>query len=123
MFFQQGTTPSVVTFYHGSRDVVRVAQRLNNILEEVHDVMIASRSKSTYTKYNTGLKRWWCFCNSFQLDPYKYNVNDVLKFLKAKYDNDMAEGTLNSFRSAIVAIHGPQLGEDSSMKIFYLKSK
>ena len=57
MFFQQGTTPSVVTFYHGSRDVVRVAQRLNNILEEVHDVMIASRSKSTYTQYNTGLKR------------------------------------------------------------------
>ena len=81
--------------------------------------MAASRSDSTYTQYDTALKKWWKYCNNNGLDPFNYDVRNVLKFLSLEYQNGMAGGTLNSFRSAIAAIQGPQLGEDINIRTFF----
>lgn len=105
--------------YPGCREAVRKAHKIRDIPEEALKFIVASRSNSTQKQYDTALKKWWSFCDVNKIDPYEFNVSTILKFLSEEFEKGAAEGTLNSFLSAISAIHGPQVGEEIDIKRFF----
>lgn len=52
-------------------------------------------------------------------NPYNVLVEDVLEFLTIHFNAGATYGTLNSFRSAISQIAGPNLGQDFRVKRFF----
>ncbi|XP_043275196.1 uncharacterized protein [Venturia canescens] len=113
------TTPTVGEDYPGCRDAIREAFKKKEIPEEVIDLMISSISDSTIKQYNSGIKKWWIFCQGLRINPYKDDVPKVISFLGQEYKNNASFGSLNSYRSAIALLHGPQLGEDYRIKRFF----
>lgn len=105
--------------YPGIRDCIRKAYTLKSVPEESMEVMIASLSQGSLKQYDIGLKRWWKFCSKNGIDPVSGAIQDVLGFLTLEYNHGATHGSLNSFRSAIALIHGPELGENSEIKRFF----
>ena len=106
------------TSYPGCREAVRTAYRLNGAPEESLHIIIASLSDSTYAQYNTAFKKWFNFCLDHSVNPYNSSTKDILKFLSDQFNNGAAEGTLNSYRSAIALLQGP-IGENFKIKRFF----
>lgn len=92
---------------------------MKSVPEESMEVMIASLSQGSIKQYEIGLKKWWKFCNDNGIDPFFNKIQNVLKFLAYEYNNGATHGSLNSFRSAIALIHGPELGENPEIKRFF----
>lgn len=78
--------------------------------------MIASLSDSSVKQYESGLKKWSGYCGKTSVDMYESNVPRVMEFLSEEFHKGASVGTLNSYRSAIALLHGPELGEDSRVK-------
>lgn len=79
---------------------------------------LASLKDSTIKQYNTSLKKWWNFCFNNKHDPFEANVPQVISFLALEQIKGAAYGTLNSHRSAISLIVGPDIAEDFKLKRF-----
>lgn len=87
---------------------------------ETTDIMISSLTESSIRQYNSCLKKWWNFCINNNVNPYNGTITEILKFLTKKFQEDRASyGTLNSYRSAIALLRGPEVGEDARMKRFF----
>lgn len=56
---------------------------------------------------------------SKNMSPYKITVEKVLEFLTIRFNEGATYGTLNSYRSAISQIAGPNLGQDFRVKRFF----
>nr|CAH7752372.1 unnamed protein product [Callosobruchus chinensis] len=83
------------------------------------DICLASITDSTFKQYSGGLRLWWTFCVGKDIDPYKVTVENVLEFLTFHFHRGATYGTLNSYRSAISQIAGPDLGQDFRVKRFF----
>lgn len=83
------------------------------------EVMLASLSQGSMRQYDTGLRKWWKFCNVNGINPLAGTIQNVLSFLTSGYKQGAKHGSLNSFRSAIALIHGPELGENPEIKRFF----
>lgn len=78
-----------------------------------------SITPTTLKQYNSGLRLWWEFCTKESINPFKITVTNVLQFLTLHFKNGATHGTLNSYRSAIAQIAGPELGQDFRLKRFF----
>ena len=50
---------------------------------------------------------------------YEPNVPRAIEFIAKEFEGSASVGTLNSCRSAIALLHGPQLGEDARVQRFF----
>ncbi|KAJ8977521.1 hypothetical protein NQ317_003028 [Molorchus minor] len=80
---------------------------------------LSSITPGTLRQYNSGLKLWWEFCSTLNINPFLVRVTNVLEFLTIRFKNGASYGTLNSYRSAIAQIAGPDLGQDFRLKRFF----
>lgn len=87
--------------------------------EQSIQIIIASLNDNTLKQYNTALKKWWEFCNSKRRDPFNSDIPPIVEFLSIEFANGAKYGTLNSIRSAISLIIGPEIAEDHRMKRFF----
>lgn len=78
--------------------------------------MLSSLSESSLKQYDSCLKKWWLFCREKIVDPYKCDISQLITFLSIEFDKGASYGTLNSCRSAISLLHGPELGEDPKVR-------
>lgn len=77
---------------------------------------MAAVTASTYKQYNTALKNWWAYCNLKKLDPFELNIPEVADFITLESKKGLSYGSLNSFRSAVALVLGPEVGEDPRIK-------
>ncbi|KAJ8921724.1 hypothetical protein NQ315_010634 [Exocentrus adspersus] len=105
--------------FPGGREVIRKALLLGAVPKNSLDICLSSITPATLKQYNTGLKLWWEFCSRLGSNPYNVSAPKVLEFLTEQYKNNASYGTLNSYRSAIAQIAGPDLGQDLRVKRFF----
>lgn len=91
---------------------------MNQMPETAKDAILASLSDSIFKQYNSGLKRWWDFCLKRNCDPFKANATDIVTFLSLELKKGASSGSLNTFRSAISLILGPDIVDDFRIKRF-----
>ncbi|CAG5101721.1 Protein of unknown function, partial [Cotesia congregata] len=61
----------------------------------------------------------YIFCKINEINPLSCTIPNVLVFLTSQYNQGATHGTLNSFRSAIALIYGPNFGENPEIKRFF----
>lgn len=84
------------------------------------EICLASITKATLKQYNSGLKLWWEFCCTKNLDPFTAtSVVNVLEFLTTQFNRGVSYSSLNTYRSAISQIAGPDLSQDFRMQRFF----
>lgn len=99
----------------GSRQVIREAFIKKEVPLEAVDVLIASLSESSLRQYDSGLKKWWNFCKKEELNPFSGSTNDILSFLTEEFKKKASLSSLNSYKSAISLIVGPELGKNEQV--------
>ena len=92
---------------------------MKQVSAETANVMFLSLTDSTKKQYDCGLKKWWFFCKSRNIDPLQGSVPGILSFLTEEYQKGMSYGSLNSFRSSIALIYGTELADDDRVKRFF----
>lgn len=105
--------------YPGGRSLIRQALQVGQIPESASDICLASITASTLKQYDSALKLWWDFCQSNKINVSAASVSEVLKFLSFQFEKGSSFSTLNSYRSAIAQILGPNLGQDYRIKRFF----
>ncbi|XP_072384478.1 uncharacterized protein [Diabrotica undecimpunctata] len=112
-------SPSVERPFPGGREIIRKALLKGDVPKDSLDVCLCSITSSTLKQYNLGLRLWWEFCSKANTNPYKVTVPNVLEFLTFHFKKGAAYGSLNSYRSAIAQIAGPELAQDYRIKRFF----
>lgn len=102
--------------YPGCRGAVREALKRRSAPEEALTIMLSSLSDSSLKQYDSCLKKWWLFCHAKTVDPYRCDIPQVISFLSSEFDKGASHGTLNSCRSAIALLHGPEVGADDKVR-------
>lgn len=82
--------------------------------------MMASLSDNSLRQYDSALRKWFEFCLSNNINFYDASVPNVLYFLTEIYNKGSQYGTLNSTRSALSLILGPNMSKDDRI-IRFLK--
>lgn len=85
---------------------------------ETIKISIASLADSSLRQYDSALKKWWNFCSLTNTAFFSAEITDILKFLTREFENGASYGTINSLRSAIALILGPEIGENTNVKRF-----
>ncbi|XP_076236334.1 uncharacterized protein LOC143180473 [Calliopsis andreniformis] len=67
---------------------------------------------------NKPLKKWWNFCNEQAENMFTLNIPNILRFLTVEYNNGATYGTINSYRSALALLQGPEVGQNPCIKRF-----
>lgn len=70
-------------------------------------------------QYDCGLKRWWRFCKEKGLPVFEADITSVIEFLTNLFEQGLAYGSLNSYRSSLSLIINPQIGLDYRIKRFF----
>lgn len=105
--------------YPGCRSLIQQGLERRGTPKAAIMVCLASITSSTIKQYDSGLKLWYQFCQSRDVNCFTASVPAVLEFLQEQYDKGVSYGTLNSYRSAIAQILGPSLAEDFRLKRFF----
>ncbi|XP_026827649.1 uncharacterized protein LOC113562416 [Ooceraea biroi] len=104
--------------YPGCRNLIRTAFERKHVPKEALDIIISSLSDSFIKQYDVCFKRWWNFCFNNDIQALQFSVPNVLSFLSNEFNNGTSYGTINSFRSAIALLYGPELGTNQQIKRF-----
>lgn len=105
--------------YPGCRTVIRQALETRGVPAAALDVCMASITTSTLRQYNVGLKLWWFFCDARKRSCFAASIPEVIEFLQEEFDRGASYGTLNSHRSAISLILGPEMAQDTRISRFF----
>lgn len=81
--------------------------------------MLASLSDGSVKQYDVYLKKWWLFCQSKNLDIYVASVPTIIYFLTDLFNSGSQYGTLNSCRSALSLLLGPNITKDDRVHRFF----
>lgn len=68
--------------------------------------MEASKSKGTWSQYNSSLEKWKTFCKDNNWSPEEKIVEHYLEFLTSLYDKGLSYNTINTARSALSSSYG-----------------
>ncbi|XP_046605016.1 uncharacterized protein LOC124297748 [Neodiprion virginianus] len=115
----QGTSRNLAEHFSGCRQAIEQAFARRKLPETAIQIMTSSVSESSLKQYDGALKRWWIHCSENNISPYEATVSDILKFLAKTYDTGASHGSLNTLRSAISLIIGPEVGQDHHIKRFF----
>lgn len=109
----------MATTYPGCRTLIRQGLELKGTPKAAIDVCLASITPSTIKQYDSGLRRWYQFCQSKSEGCFTASTPVVLEFLQEQYNRGVSYGTLNCYRSAVAQLLGPSLAEDFRMRRFF----
>lgn len=87
--------------------------------ESVIDVLLASLAENTWKQYAGPLNLWCQFCRDLDTDPYNATANDILDFLRSRYNSGASYGTLNSSRAAISLISTLDVTKEKMLSRFF----
>lgn len=108
----------MVPTYHGGRDLVKQAFTLRGMPSAAVEVTVSSITDSSWKQYEGTLRKWWHFCKENGFNPLTAPIPEVLQFLVREFERGASYGSINSHRSAIALILGPEIGQDSRIKRF-----
>jgi integrase len=80
--------------------------------------MLNSLAVNTYKQYDSILKLWWPFCEKQSTNPLDAPITSVLLFLTERFESNASYGTINTARSALSLLLGPEIGKNDSIKRF-----
>ena len=76
--------------------------------QEVSDILLSSRRKSTAKQYESAWRSWSGWCDSWQINCFSTSIKNILTYLAHLFhEKDLQYRTINVFRSAISAFHIP----------------
>lgn len=81
--------------------------------------MLASLSNNSVKQYDVCLKKWWSFCQLKMIDIFSASIPIVIDFLTELFNNGSQYGTLNSCRSALSLLLGPNITKDDRIQRFF----
>lgn len=65
---------------------------------------MCSISENTHRQYDSVLKKWWIYCGKNLLDPFSYNLQEVISFLIEIFNSGISYSNINSHKSALTMI-------------------
>lgn len=95
--------------YPGGGEVMRKAFELRDIPKESIRMMISSLSVSSRKQYECAFKKWWSFCKVKAAQTFKVTGKLIIEFLTEGYKNGASHGSLNSTRSSMAFLFGPEI--------------
>lgn len=98
---------------------MRKALQLGEVPDEALNICMASISDNTLKQYSSSLKLWWEFCSLKDIDPFSVSVTNALKFLTFHYNKGASYSSLNTYRSAIAHLAGPNMAQDIRIQKFF----
>lgn len=61
-------------------------------------------TEKTIKQYDTVFNRWWNYCTGKGIDPFKYNLAEILSFLQSLLHNNLSYSSVNTHKSALSLI-------------------
>ncbi|VEN46833.1 unnamed protein product [Callosobruchus maculatus] len=109
-------SPSPVEIpYPGCRDYIRETYARRSFPEEGIAGILASISEQTLKQYDCAYKAWWFFCLNKQVDPYMGVLENIICFLKLKFEEGCSFSVANSYKSALALVL--QMSKDSEKMV------
>ena len=84
--------------------------------EESIDIAISSVSVATLRQYDCPLRKWYEFCTQKEENPYCARIKNIQDFLTGEFKKGASYRTINSYRSALALILGPEIAQDPGIK-------
>ena len=79
--------------------------RTQNLSAGASRLLLSSWRQKTAKSYDSLFNKWVHWCNERNSDPVSGDINEVIKFLAALYDEGYQYRSLNAYRSAISSVH------------------
>ena len=79
--------------------------RTQNLSVGVSRLLLSSWRQKTAKSYDSLFNKWVRWCNERNSDPVSGDINEVIIFLAALYDEGYQYRSLNAYRSAISSVH------------------
>ena len=96
----------------GGLAYIRQSLEKQGISEQGVELYCASWRHSTTMAYTSCWQRWIDWCGTRSTDPSKAPVGQIVAFLTDLFKEGKENFTINSYRSAISAMHSAQIGLD-----------
>ena len=76
--------------------------------QQTADLLVAGWSQGTNTAYESGWRRWTCWCDSSHVDPFSSGIQPFLDFVVGSlFTEGLQYRTVNGIRSAVSMTHNP----------------
>ena len=102
----------------GGLAYIRQSLEKQGISEQGAELYCASWRHSTTRAYTSCWQRWIDWCGTRSTDLSKAPVGQIVAFLTDLFKEGKEYSTINSYRSAISAIHSAQIGLDPTLNRF-----
>ena len=102
----------------GGLAYIRQSLEKQGISEQGAELYCASWRLSTTRAYTSCWQRWIDWCGTRSTDPSKAPVGQIVAFLTDLFKEGKEHSTINSYRSAISAMHSAQIGLDPTLNRF-----
>ena len=79
--------------------------RTQNLSAGASRLLLSSWRQKTAKSYDSLFNKWVRWCNERNSDPVSGDINEVINFLAALYDEGYQYRSLNAYRSAISSVH------------------
>lgn len=89
---------------------IRKTLEAEGVSERDASLMTGARRAGTTFHYQSAWRKWSCWCNERKIDPIRRDVNCILDFLAACFEEGLEHSTIAGYRSAISAYHDPVKG-------------
>ena len=83
---------------------LRKNHRAAGISERTSKLILSGWSKGT-SSYQSGWKKWSCWCNRKEIDHLSCNIKHFLDFLPEVFEDSLQHRTINSMHSAVSMTH------------------
>ena len=90
---------------------IRESFTSRGISTEATDLLLSSWRPKTKSNYNLLFVKWSCWCTERNRDPTMGPVEDIINFLAQLFKEGYQYRSLNSYRSAISAVHSKVDGQ------------
>ena len=84
---------------------LRKNHRAAGISERSSKLILSGWSKGTTSSYQSGWKKWSCWCNRREINPFSCDIKHFLDFLSEVFEDGLQHRTINSIRSAVSMTH------------------
>ena len=86
-------------------ETIRQQNSAAGVSEETSALLLAGWSTGTNSAYQSGWKRWSCWCQRREIDPVLCGVQPFLDFITSLFEEGLEYRTINLIRSAVSSTH------------------
>ena len=84
---------------------LRKSHTAAGISERSSKLILSGWSKGTSSSYQSGWKKWSCWCSRREIDPFSCDIRHFLDFLSELFEDGLQHRTINSICSAVSMTH------------------